>query len=47
MHKWLIEEALETGVWVGSPGVFYRATPHPDGPTGEAFEDLSGRTTDD
>lgn len=47
MYEWLIEEAIDMGAWVGPPGEFYRAIPHPHGTTADAVENLSGRTADD
>jgi hypothetical protein len=47
MFKWLIEKAIDMGAWVGPPGEFYRAIPHPNGTIEDALENLSGGTAND
>ncbi|MFW6384748.1 MAG: hypothetical protein ACOCY7_01295 [Halodesulfurarchaeum sp.] len=41
IYEQLIERALEMGAWVGPPGQFYRAIPHPDGTIDDALENLA------
>jgi hypothetical protein len=40
IYEWLIERALEMGAWVGPPGAFYEALPHPDGTVTDALQNL-------
>lgn len=44
MYEWLIEEAIDMGAWVGPPGDFYCAIPHPDGTIEDALENFSEQT---
>jgi hypothetical protein len=41
MYERMIREALEMGAWVGPPGRFYEALPHPDGTVEDALANLA------
>lgn len=41
IYERLIERALDMGAWVGPPGQFYDAIPHPDGTVENALENLA------
>lgn len=41
IYKWMIEEAIDLGAWVGSPGKFYHAISHPEGTIEDALDTLS------
>lgn len=43
VYERLIARALESGAWVGPPGEFYDALPHPDGTVEDALETLAAR----
>ncbi|MFC6718691.1 hypothetical protein ACFQGT_15630 [Natrialbaceae archaeon GCM10025810] len=39
-YRWTIERAMEMGAWVGTPGEFYEAIPHPGGTVADALAAL-------
>lgn len=43
VYEYLIRTAKEEGAWVGPPGEFYEATPHPEGTVNDALRELSER----